>query len=118
MKESKERRLDEMCKMVMRQTNYTYEESTKLLIESRYNYMKVIQDYIGASKQEENIKNKNTVNQMIYKELRTFMDVTAEQYEKRKFQAERLELLRQQILQENAKKQNEESGDKQEDKQE
>ena len=38
-----EKRIEETCKMIMRQTDYTYDESRDKLIKENFNYLTVIQ---------------------------------------------------------------------------
>lgn len=104
----KEKRLDEICKMIMRQTDYSYEESKDRLIKEKYDYLKVIKQYI--TKDTECVKrplaNESiSVNQKIYTELRGFMDNTAEQYEKRKRQAEKIEQFKKKMAEEYERRQ-------------
>ena len=98
----KAKRLDEICKMIMRQTNYTYEESKKNLVKEKYDYLKVIKNYIIPEKEVNTKKTSDSksVNQKIYTELRGFMDNSAEQYEKRKRQAEKIEELKKNMAEE------------------
>ena len=95
--EYKEKVQDEMCKMVMRQTEYTYEEAKQKLQENANNYMTVIQEYLGKTvKKEEN----KSVNQKIYKEIRTFMDYGAEKYEYQKKQQKQMQEFREKMIEE------------------
>lgn len=116
--EYKEKRLDEICKMIMRQTEYTYEESKERLIKENYDYLKVIKQYI--TKDTEQIKRPlanetKSVNQKIYNELRGFMDNTAEQYEKRKRKAEKIEEMKKKLSEEYEKIQKEKNENKDSD---
>ena len=96
-KEGQEKRIEETCKMIMRQTDYSYEESREKLIKENFNYLTVIQKYVtGETTQSKSettpteTSNK-TVNQHIYSELRNFMDTAAVGYEQRKRRAEKME---------------------------
>ena len=103
--EAKNKRIHEMCNMIVRQTNLSFEEANKHLLENNYNYLTVIKNYIGKKEEKDEIKesaNSKSVNQKIYTEIRNFMDDTSEKYEIRKKQAEKIELIRQ--LRENQKK--------------
>ena len=95
--EYKEKVQDEMCKMVMRQTAYTYTEAKEKLQESNNNYLKVIQEYLGKTVKKEETK---TVNQKIYKEIRTFMDYGAEKYEYQKKQQKKAQQFREKLIEE------------------
>ena len=70
---------DALIEMVMRQTNYTYEESKYHLENNNNDYMKVIREALGISdkKKEEPI---TTINQQIYKEIRGLMDSASINY--------------------------------------
>ena len=59
--------------------------------------MTVIQEYLGKTvKKEEN----KSVNQKIYKEIRTFMDYGAEKYEHQKKQQKRMQEFREKMIEE------------------
>ena len=62
-----------LIEMIMRQTSYTFEEAELHLETHDNNYMKVIKTALGINKSEK-IKEKSSVNQQIYKEIRGFMD--------------------------------------------
>ena len=96
-KEYREKIQDEMCKMVMRQTEYTYEESKQKLQENNNNYMTVIQEYLGKTTKK---KEPKTVNQKIYKEIRTFMDYGSEKYEYQKKQQKKMQEFREKMIEE------------------
>ena len=44
--EAKNKRIHEMCNMIVRQTNLSFEEANKYLLENNYNYLTVIKNYI------------------------------------------------------------------------
>lgn len=81
-------RKEENIKMVMRQTNYTYEEAKKQLEQMNYQTIDVIRDYIKRdnrekrNKERENLQQRigqpKSVNQQIYTEIRRFMDKNAD----------------------------------------
>ena len=95
--EYKEKVQEEMCKMVMRQTEYTYEEAKQKLQENNNNYITVIQEYLGKTVTK---KEPKTVNQKIYKEIRTFMDYGAEKYEHQKKQQKKMQEYREKMIEE------------------
>ena len=66
---------------VMRQTGYTEEEALKKLEEFDNDKEKVVDDYLNIGVKVNNMK---SVNQEIYKEIRTLMDDTIRGYEERK----------------------------------
>lgn len=67
--------------IICRQTTYTREEAESKLEAHSNNVSSVLKEYLGVTPKP---KKKNTINQKIYGELRTFMDNINEQYEKRK----------------------------------
>jgi hypothetical protein len=60
--------------IIQGQTNYSKEEATSLLDENKGDYIAVIKQYMGIplAKKEEPIK---SINQAIYKQLRTKLDI-------------------------------------------
>ena len=89
-KQSIEKRKKAIVELVMRQTNYTQEKAIEKLEEHKYNYLSVIKLYLNPEKKhssQESNKNK-TKNQMIYGEIRHFMDDVNKQYLYRKRQKE------------------------------
>ena len=92
--EARNKRIHEMCNMIVRQTNLSYEEANK---------HSVIKNYIG--RKEKQVETDKSVNQKIYSEIRNFMDDTSEKYEARKQQAQKMEIIKQ--LRENQKINNE-----------
>ena len=109
----KEKRIDETCKMIMRQTDYTYEESREKLIKENFDYLKVIKNYVTGdttqttSETTTSESSKKTVNQHIYSELRNFMDTAAVGYEQRKRRAEKIEEFREKLAEEYERRQQE-----------
>ena len=70
-----------LIEMVMRQTNYTFDEAKIKLKEYDNNYMRVIKEALGI-----NVTKKSNViestNQAIYKEIRNLMDDASNNYRK------------------------------------
>lgn len=89
-KQGIEQRKKAIVELVMRQTNYTQEEAIEKLEEHKYNYLSVIKLYMNPeNKQSSKPANTNkTKNQMIYGEIRNFMDDVNKQYLYRKRQKE------------------------------
>ena len=56
----------------MRQTNYSYEEASKKLIDNNNDVVLTIKDYFGIKEKER--KSTSSLNQEIYKELRQKMN--------------------------------------------
>jgi hypothetical protein len=69
--------------LIMRQTNYTNEEAKSKLLEYNNNYILVIKNYLGISDKEKNRKNRFSLNQEIYKQLRKKMDSSILDYNKK-----------------------------------
>ena len=82
-----------MIELIMRQTDYT-EEVTRIKLEYwKNNYLHVIKEYMDPNFQdkEKAPESSSTKNQMIYGEIRTFMDDVNKQQLQRKRRTEQLE---------------------------
>lgn len=64
---------------VISQTNYTKEEAIEKLRLFNCDYIQVIRDYMGLPQKKEGDKIKS-VNQEIFKQIRTNLDVSMKQY--------------------------------------
>ncbi len=74
-------KIDGKIQVILRQTNYTEEIAREKLEKFDYNEMTVIRDYFGIpEKKTEKIK---SVNQAIYKQLRTHLDGAMKDYRER-----------------------------------
>ena len=100
-RKQKEKIQEELYQMVMRQTNYTYEETKIKLEKFNNNYVEVIKEYLGNQRKKEEPK---TVNQKIYKEIRNFMDYGSEKYERQKKHQERIAYYREKLIEEAKKR--------------
>ncbi len=69
-----ESQLDENIAIIIRQTDLSDEEAKKYLEKYDGDYMKVLEEYYGIKK---TIQKSSTINQQIYKEIRTVMDDAA-----------------------------------------
>ena len=67
-----------LIEMILRQTNYSYDEAKNKLKEYNNDFMKVIREGNGVVKTTDN--KTLTINQGIYKELREFMDDASATY--------------------------------------
>jgi hypothetical protein len=76
----------EKVQMVLRQTNYTADKAKQKLEEFDYNEINVIKDYMGIDikKQETNNKHSSSINQQIYKQIRTKLDGSMREYREKK----------------------------------
>ena len=73
-----EERIEELVQMIMRQTEYTAMEANEKLEEFDYDHIKVIKKYLGIpEKKEPKIK---SVNQEIYRQLRTKLNASTKEY--------------------------------------
>jgi len=66
----------EQIQVILRQTDYTYEEAREKLLEHKHDYRAVIRSYLkqGMSSQATPETKPLSMNQQIYKEIRSFMD--------------------------------------------
>jgi ADP-dependent phosphofructokinase/glucokinase len=82
---------EEMALMVTRQTELTIDKAKEKLKESNYNYMSVIKNEMGIIKIE---KEASTINQRIYKEIRTMMDDGCKNYrQKQEYEKKKKEYI-------------------------
>jgi len=72
-----EKVFEELALMVTRQTDLTLDEAKEKLKENNYNYITVIKNEMGIIKKEKDV---GTINQTIYKEIRTLMDDSCKNY--------------------------------------
>ena len=84
----KKNREDQIIQLVQRQTNYDRETIIKKLEKWDKNYLYVIKEYMNPdfdpNKKKE--KKSNSKNQMVFSEIRSFMDTANRQYKERKKQ--------------------------------
>lgn len=64
----------ENINIILTQTTLTYEEASKKLEEYNNDYMKVLYEYHGIKPKDNSVKTGGSINQMIYKEIRTYMN--------------------------------------------
>ena len=78
--------IDEKIQMVLRQTDYTADKAKEKLEAFDYNEINVIKDYMGIDikKQESNNKQTSSINQQIYKQIRTKLDGSMREYREKK----------------------------------
>jgi len=75
MKQKIEERKKALIELIMRQTDYSEETAKLKLAQWNNNYLHVIKEYMNPNFQEKAKENvKTTKNQMIYGEIRNFMD--------------------------------------------
>jgi len=97
----------EIVKLVCRQTDYTEEGAQTLLEENKYNYMKIIKEWINppSNKKDTEDKPAKSLNQRVIGEIRNFMDEGYKLTEYRKKQ--KAYMMRLQELRKKQKKQKE-----------
>ena len=75
----------EVINLVMRQTDYTEEQTQEKLKQWNNNYINVIKEYLNPEFNKNEIKQTNkTLNQQMMREIRTFMDDVYIKFENRK----------------------------------
>lgn len=72
--------IDNKVSMVMRQTGYTEEIAQQKLLECNGDSIKVIKDYLGIAEKKTLPKPGASVNQEIYKQLRSKLDESIKTY--------------------------------------
>ena len=85
-----------LIEVVMRQTTYTREEAIEKLKKFKGEPVDVIREFMGIE-----VKTKNTpatTNQMIFSEIRNFMDDVNKGYNQRKQRSERINEIRQKMM--------------------
>ena len=97
----------EIVKLVCRQTDYTEEVAQTLLEGNKYNYMKIIKEWINPPSNKEDTEDKpaKSLNQRVIGEIRNFMDEGYKLTEYRKKQ--KAYMMRLQELRKKQKKQKE-----------
>ena len=73
--------IDKKIQLVMRQTNYNNEEALDKLKIFQFDELKVIKDYFGIT--EKKSSKINSVNQEIYKQIRSHLDGAMTSYRER-----------------------------------
>jgi len=95
MKQQIEERKKALIELIMRQTDYDEETAALKLVKWNNNYLHVIKEYMNPNFQEKTEENvKTTKNQMIYGEIRNFMDGVNRHALWRKKQKEQMEKKR------------------------
>lgn len=75
-------KIDGKIQVILRQTNYTEDKAREKLEQFHYNEVAVIKDYLGMPIQKASSKI-TSVNQAIYKQLRTHLDGAMKDYRDR-----------------------------------
>ncbi len=74
--------IDSKIQIILRQTDYTEEKAREKLQEFNYNEIDVIKDYFGITEKKAPAPIKS-VNQAIYKQLRSHLDGAMKDYRER-----------------------------------
>jgi len=85
-----------LIEIVMRQTTYTREEAIEKLKKFKGEPVDVIREFMGIEVKPKNTP--KTTNQMIFSEIRNFMDDVNKGYNERKTRNEKINKLRQKIM--------------------
>jgi hypothetical protein len=81
----------ELINCILRQTNLNESDAEKLLKENNNDVLKAIKQHYGIIEKKESTQEKVSVNQQIYKEIRTFMDGASKTYRDKKEATEEAE---------------------------
>lgn len=76
-------KITDKIQKILRQTNYTQTIALEKLKEFGYDEISVIKDYIGILNKNETTDKITSINQSIYKQLRTHLDGAMKDYHKR-----------------------------------
>jgi len=68
--------------LIMKQTNYTYQEASNKLVVHDFNKENVIREYLGLETKKK-VASIKSVNQEIYKQIRKELDFTMSAYNKK-----------------------------------
>ncbi len=99
MKQQIEQRKKALVELIIRQTDYDEEKANLKLVQWNNNYLNVIKEYMNPNFQKkEEEENSTTKNQMIYGEIRHFMDGVNRHALFRKRQKEQMEKKREAYL--------------------
>ena len=79
--------------IVMRQTNYTFEEAVVKLHEHKGEPVDVIREFMGTANVKKHTLEAKTPNQMIFNEIRNFMDDVNKGYNARKQISEKIKKM-------------------------
>jgi len=66
--------MEDFIGIIMRQTTLSEEESKERLTYYNNEYVKVIEEFMGTHNKNKKTEKSSTINQQIYKEIRTVMD--------------------------------------------
>ena len=77
--------IDDDIEIIMKQTNYTYEQAFEKLSQFDFDKLKVIREYLGTSIITPSVKNApiKSINQEIYKQIRAELDTAMSSYNKK-----------------------------------
>lgn len=94
----KQKRINELIDVVMRQTDYDKEQASCKLKEHNYNVYDTVREYMGGPPTSQTIeKPKTSTNQMIYGEFRKLLDDAAKNYRIQKEKEDKLNAYLQQL---------------------
>jgi hypothetical protein len=73
--------IDDKVQIILRQTDYSEEQAREKLLEFNYDEVLVIKSYFGISDRKK--QSVNSINQAIYKQLRSHLDCAMKDYRDR-----------------------------------
>jgi hypothetical protein len=91
-----EKKVDETCLVVIRQTDYDKEKALEKLKEHNMVTLDVIKEYMGIPLKRE--MRKVTTNQAIFREFRTFLDEACSNYNKQKEMEQQKQLYMERVM--------------------
>lgn len=91
-----EKKVDETCLVVIRQTDYDKEKALEKLKEHNMVTLDVIKEYMGIPLKRE--MRKVTTNQAIFREFRTFLDEACCNYNKQKEMEQKKQLYMERVM--------------------
>jgi len=75
--------INNKIQIILRQTDYTEEIAKNKLTEHNYNEISVIKEYFGINKKTQTQSQIKSVNQEIYKQIRSHLDTAMSDYRNR-----------------------------------
>jgi len=73
---------EELCQLILRQTDYTTDQVRQKLVEANYDALKVIRAFLGVTEKKAPMKMRS-INQEIYAQLRHKLDKDMQNYQAR-----------------------------------
>lgn len=74
---------DDDVEIIMKQTNYTYNQACEKLSQHQFDKLQVIREYLDIIPKTEKNTHIKSINQEIYKQIRTELDTVMSNYNKK-----------------------------------